>query len=87
MTEPYTAAERARQTLIDDAARVSEAGLRKKRLEDAAPDLYEAAVGAKVALEETANILRANLPSLADNVIGWHVRQLEAAIAKAEGRS
>lgn len=37
--------------------------------------------GAKVALTECANIIRPKLPSLADNVIGAHVRSIEALLS------
>jgi len=43
--------------------------------------IEQALLHARVALEEVANILRPKLPSLADNVIGAHIREIDAALA------
>jgi hypothetical protein len=43
--------------------------------------------GAKVVLVECANIIRPKLPSLADNVIGAHIRRIDAALSNEQGVS
>ena len=47
--------------------------------------LIEAAEAAEVTLNECRNILRAKLPSLADNVIGPVAEELAAALAAFKG--
>lgn len=44
-------------------------------------ELREALEGSKVALQEAANLLRPTLPSLADNVIGAHIRKIDRALS------